>query len=115
MTAADPVGPVARQLVAYNARDLARFTAEFADDVTVYRLPATEPVLRGRDALAAYYAEHRFSLPDLRAEVLQRLVVGTKVVDHERLHGVRPEPYEIVAVYDVRDARIRAVWFHAAD
>lgn len=103
--------PVQRQLEAYNARDLARFVAEYADDVRVYRAPSGTPVLEGRTAFANHYATHRFNLPDLHAEVLSRMVVGNKVIDHERVSGVREQPFDAAVVYEVVDGLIRTVWF----
>ena len=41
----DPAAFAQRQLDAYNAHDLERFVAEYTDDVVVYRLPGTEPVM----------------------------------------------------------------------
>jgi putative hydrolase of HD superfamily len=108
----DVVAPVQQQLDAYNARDLAAFIAPYADDVRVYRPPAPEPVLVGHAAMAAHYAAHRFNLPGLHAEVLGRLVIGHKVIDHERITGIGPEPVQAVAVYQVQAGRIRTVWFH---
>ncbi len=107
----DAQDPVRRQLDAYNARDLARFVAEYADDVCVYRPPAAQPVLQGKQAFAAHYAAHRFNLPTLHAEVLSRIVVGNKVVDHERVTGVRDVPFDAAVVYEVVGGRIRTVWF----
>jgi hypothetical protein len=54
-------------------------------------------------------------LSGLRAEVLQRMVVGNCVIDHERVHGVREHPFEAAAVYVVADGRIDAVWFFSGD
>ena len=102
------------QLDAYNARQLDAFLACYADDVAVYRPPSAEPVLRGKAAVGAHYAANRFNLPGLHAELLGRLVVGNKVVDHERVHGVRPEPFEVIATYEVRDGRIAACYFFDA-
>lgn len=102
------------QLIAYNERNLDRFLACYAEDFALYRPPAAEPVLRGKAALAAHYANHRFNLPGLHAELLGRLVVGSKVFDHERVHGVRPEPFEVVASYEVRDGLIAAAYFFDA-
>ena len=34
-----------------------------------------------------------------------------KVIDHERVIGIRDGPMEAVAVYEVRDGLIRNVWF----
>jgi hypothetical protein len=44
----DPAGVVQRQLEAYNARDLRRSPRHFADDITIYRLPATQPAITGK-------------------------------------------------------------------
>jgi hypothetical protein len=106
---------VQQQLDAYNARDLDRFVAAYSDTVRVYRPPANEPVLAGREAFARFYATQRFHLPALRAEVLHRLVVGNCVIDHERVHGVREHPFEAAAVYVIADGLINAVWFFSGD
>ena len=110
-----PEAAVQHQLEAYNARDLARFLAVYSEDVRLYRLPATEPALVGKAALAEMYATQRFNLPDLHAELLNRMVIGNKVIDHERISGVREQPFEVAAVYEVIDGLIRNAWFYAAE
>jgi hypothetical protein len=107
----NPIDPVQRQLEAYNARDLQRFVAEYTDDVRVYRPPNPEPVLAGREAFGRHYAANRFNLPDLHADVVNRMVIGNKVVDHERIRGLGPEIVEAIAVYEVSRDKISAVWF----
>jgi len=103
--------PVQRQLEAYNARDLARFVAEYADDVQVFRPPNPEPALSGKPAFAEFYASKRFNLPKLHANVIQRIVAGNKVVDHERITGIEPGIVEAIAVYEVKGEFIARVWF----
>jgi hypothetical protein len=107
--------PVQRQLDAYNARDLARFVAEYTDDVQVFRPPAAEPVIEGKAALAEHYAAKRFNLPGLHAELVNRMVLGDKVIDHERITGLPGEerPVEAAAVYQVAGGLIRRVWFYS--
>ena len=103
--------PVQRQLDAYNAHDLERFVAEYADDVKVFRPPSAEPVLSGKKAFAEHYAKNRFNLPDLHAKLVNRIVSGNIVVDQESVTGLPGGPMAAVAVYEVIDDRIRNVWF----
>jgi hypothetical protein len=84
----DPEAVVQRQLEAYNARDLGRFLAEYSPEVRVYRPPASEPAIVGREALAAFYSTQRFNCAGLHAELLNRIVLGNKVIDHERITGL---------------------------
>jgi hypothetical protein len=107
----DPAGFAQRQLEAYNARDLDRFVREYTDDVVVYRLPSTEPVLRGKPAFAQHYRRNRFNLPRLHAEVVSRMVFGNKVIDHERVTGVTDQPMDVAAIYEVTPLGIARVWF----
>jgi hypothetical protein len=106
---------VQEQLDAYNARDLARFVAVYSDEVRVYRLPGREPTLVGKAALAELYATQRFNLPGLHAELVNHMVFGNKVIDHERISGVRDQPFEVAAVYEVVDGLIRTAWFYASE
>ena len=101
---------VQRQLEAYNARDLERYLAEFAEDIRLYRLPAAEPAISGKQAFGDFYAGERFNRPALHAELLNRMVLGNKVIDHERISGVRDAPFEMVVVYQVVDGRIAVMW-----
>ena len=110
---------VQRQLDAYNAHDLEAFVACFHDDVRLFRVPAngappSAPATAGKDALRAFYAEHRFSIPALRAELLGRLAAGDKVIDHERIHGLGERPTDMLAVYRIEAGLIVDVWFFTA-
>lgn len=108
----NPAEPVQRQLEAYNARDLERFVAEYTEDVQVFRPPRPEPVLSGKEAFSEHYGKNRFTLPSLNAEVVNRIVAGNKVVDHERISGLQEGIVEAIAVYEVVEGRIRTVWFY---
>jgi hypothetical protein len=106
-----PETTVQRQLEAYNAHDIERFAAAYAEDVQVFRPPAVEPVLLGKRAFAEHYSKNRFTIPELHATVVNRMVAGNKVVDHERIDGLGPEVVEAIVVYEVEDALIKKVWF----
>ena len=107
----DPAGFAQRQLDAYNDRDIDRFIAEYTDDVAAWRLGAAEPFLVGKAAFADHYRRNRFQLPDLRAELVQRMVFGNKVIDQERVTGVEATPMEVAAIYEVTPQGICRVWF----
>ena len=105
-----PADVVQRQLEAYNARDLEAFAATYADDVRLYRMPAVEPGVTGKEQLRTVYRQ-RFASPNLHAEIVTRIVLGNKVIDHERVVGIREHAIDAVAVYEVEDGLIRTVWF----
>jgi hypothetical protein len=98
------------QLEAYNARDLTKFLEYFAEEIEVTRMPNLEPSIKGKAALAEFYAKNRFHLPNLHADLVGRLVMGNKVFDHERIFGVQPEPFEMVVAYEVQKSLIVRLW-----
>ena len=114
LAAPDVREPVQRQLDAYNAKDLAAFCRCYHPDIAIYRMPASSPALQGLAALRQFYASERFTLPALRAEVLSRMVVGNKVIDHERVHGLSDTPSEVAVVYEVEAGLIKSAWFYPA-
>ena len=107
----DPAAFVQRQLEAYNAHDADDFAAQYTDDVALYRLPASEPFLQGNKPMRDHYATNRFTLPDLHAKVVNRMVIGNKVIDHEQVTGLPGGPVEVAAIYEVTPAGISKVWF----
>lgn len=112
----NPEAPVQRQLDAYNARDLARFVAEYSDDVVLYRPPEPQPIMAGKAAMAEHYGSKRFHLPGLYATLVSRMVVGNKVVDHERIVGIGESPVDAAVVFEVNpQGLICKVWFFGPD
>lgn len=110
-----PQAVVQRQLEAYNARDLQRFLAEYSEGIRVFRPPAALPAIVGKKAFGEFYATQRFNHAGLHAELVNRMVLGNKVIDHERIAGVREQPFEVVVVYEVRDGLIVCTWAYAAE
>lgn len=104
------VDVVQRQLEAYNARDLDAFAATYAPDIRIYRMPASEPAIVGMEELRKTYRA-RFESPNLHADIVNRIAAGNKVIDHERVVGIKEQPVEAIAVYEVVDGLIRTVWF----
>ncbi len=111
----DVIAPVARQFEACNRRDLPAFLACFAEDFRACRMPAEAPSLRGKAALSAFYAEHRFNRSALRAELIARTVLDSQAFDHERIHGLGEQPLESAAVFAVAAGQITTAWLCYAE
>lgn len=102
------------QFEAYNARDLAAFVACYSESVQVFRPPANAPTLVGKPAFSGFYATQRFNRPALRAELVNRMVFGNTVIDHERIHGIGEQPLEMAVVYLVQHGLIQTVHAYPA-
>jgi imidazolonepropionase-like amidohydrolase len=107
----NPEAVVQDQVDAYNARDIDRFVGTYAPDAVVMRLPSGEVAARGTDRLRETYGRLFGENPDLHCSVLERIVDGPIVIDHELVAGIRDRPYlHAVAIYRVEEGAIRAVW-----
>ena len=107
-----PAAVVQRQLDAYNARDLEALLAVYAPDARQYEHPA-RLLATGAEEMRARFAV-RFAEPNLHATLLQRIVLDSLVIDHERITRTFPEgpgSIEMVATYEVLDGRITRAWF----
>jgi len=109
-----PAAVVQRQLDAFNARDLDALLAIYADDAQMFEHP-DKLLARGTAELRARFAV-RFQEPDLHAALLQRIVSGDRVIDHERVTRTFPEgpgEIELVMIYEVTAGRIARAWLIA--
>ena len=82
----------------------------YADSVRIFRMPSTEPAIAGKAQLTDAYRA-RLSTPGLRADILSRILLGNKVIDHERIAGIGDHPIEALAIYEVSAGLIENVWF----
>ncbi len=102
---------VQRQLEAYNQRDLEVLLAVYADDAEMYEHPSTL-LAQGTAALRERFSV-RFQEANLHAQLLNRTVMGSHVVDHELVTRTFPEgpgTLELIMIYQVRAGRIARVW-----
>ncbi len=102
---------VQRQLDAYNARDIDALLAIYADDAQMFEHPA-KLVASGSTALRERFLV-RFAEPNLHARLLNRVVMGNIVVDHERVTRTfqdGPGTVELVMIYEVQDEKIAKAW-----
>src|SRR5215470_3958845 len=100
------------QLDAYNARNLERFLDCYAPDAVIED-GAGNVMMRGRDAMRAFYGQVFAQSPDLQCQIRQRIRVGQYVVDEEAISGLHLDgfPTEVhgAAVYRVEGGRIAHV------
>jgi hypothetical protein len=109
---ADAETVVQRQLDAYNARDVDAIVAIYADDAAQFEHPATL-LARGSAQLRERFAM-RFQDSKVHATLLRRIVMGSIIVDHERVTRTFPEgvgSIELIAMYEVQGGRIANAWF----
>jgi hypothetical protein len=99
------------QLDAYNAQDLDAHCSYFADDVVVADLNDAVS-LQGGAAYRERYAGVFAQFPQNRAELVNRIVIGDTVIDHERVsRGPEGPVFEVAAIYSIRDGKIARVDF----
>lgn len=110
MATLTPEQCVQLQLDAYNQRNLPLFLSAFAYDVRSYRLPDMSPLLAGKEAYGHFYATQRFIHEGLRAELVNRIVAGNKVIDHELIHGLDDRPVETAVMFVVEHGLISTVF-----
>lgn len=105
----DPEVIVQKQLDAYNARDIDRFLATYASDITLHNFPNTL-ITDGVDAMRKGYGRYFESTADLHAEIKNRIVIGNIVIDEEE---VTANGYisNAVAIYEIENGKISKVTF----
>lgn len=106
-----PADLAQRQLNAYNARDIDAFLEPYADDVELYNLP-DKLIGKGKDAMRKQYAGMFARTPVLHCQLVNRMVVGNTVVDHERVtFAADKAPTEAIAIYKIENGKIKKVYF----
>ncbi len=99
---------VQANLDAYNARDIEAFMRSFSADIALHGFHDSVPHTLGLDAIRVRYRELFDASPQLHSTIIKRIVLKHTVIDHERIVGRNgsPQPYELVLIYEVRDALI---------
>ena len=99
------------QLDAYNAQDVDALCRHFADDMAVADLNA-EPNLHGVTAFRERHIGLFAQFPQNRAELLSRVEIGNRVIDHERVfRSPDATPFEVAAIYTFAGDKIARVDF----
>lgn len=100
-----------QQLDAYNQRTIEAFLVPYADSVEVYTFP-NQLQYRGKAIMRQQYAAMFERLPALHCQLLNRIVMGNTVIDHELVtfNAAQP-PVQAIAIYTVAAGKIQRVHF----
>ena len=99
------------QLDAYNAQDLDAYLRFFTEDCVIADLNGAISSPNAA-AIRARYEKAFATFPQNKADLLNRIVVGNTVIDHERVvRAPGGETFEIIAIYTLRDGKIARVDF----
>ncbi|MBO6879569.1 nuclear transport factor 2 family protein [Winogradskyella sp.] len=108
-TSSNPEIIVNKQLEKYNERDIKGFVETYTEDIKLYKLPGTV-TLEGLSALKTEYGLFFQQTPDLNAEIVNRIVLGNKVIDKEKVI-INGQTFYAIAIYEVNDGLISKVTF----
>lgn len=107
----DPAILAQQQLDGYNARDIEAFLKPYAEDVKIYNFP-NELSMEGKETMRPIYTEMFEKVKDLHCEVTNRMVLGNKVIDHEKITGfIEGDYYYAIAIYTIENNKISEVRF----
>jgi hypothetical protein len=104
-----PVELADQQLLAYNAHNLEGFLAPYANDVEIYVLGSNKLQMKGKEEMRKGY-NFLNSPGKLHCNLINRIVQGNVVIDHEEILSDRGKFYG-VAIYEIKDGKIAKVWF----
>lgn len=105
----NPETIVNKQLEAYNKRDIEEFAKTYAKDIKLYMFPDNLTTDSNAELKKRYNTMFK-SVPDLNAEIMNRIVLGNKVIDKEKV-TINGKTFYAIAIYEVKDGLISKVTF----
>lgn len=100
---------VQKQLDAYNARDIDAFMATYTKDIVLINFP-NNVILKGQEKMKEGYASYFDTTPDLNCKIINRTVIGNKVIDEEYVTA-NHQNFSAVAIYEIENGKISKVTF----
>ena len=91
---------VERQVRAYNAHDLGEFIACYAETVVVEDADG-RVLIQGRAAMEEQYGRAFEASPNLQAEIVSRMRLGSYVIDEEYVTGRPDGDLHVIAIYRI--------------
>lgn len=113
---AEPEAVIARQLAAYNAKDIEAFMACWHEDAEMMAFPSGGLAHGAAEIRARHLL--RFEEKDLFARLMKRVSLGSTVVDREivtRNFPAGKARLDVLAIYEVIEGRIAKAWFKSGE
>ena len=108
-TTSNPESIVNKQLKTYNDRDIDAFVDTYSNDIKLYKFP-DKLISEGHDAIRKQYGSMFKKTPDLNAQIANRMVLGNKVIDKEKVTA-NGNVFYAIAIYEVKNDKILKVTF----
>jgi len=90
------------QLAAYNSHDLAGYLVHFTENVTGFDLDRGVQLFDGKPAMAEIY-RRLFDEGVIFCEIVNRMVLGSVVIDHEQLSKSGTPSGQAIVIYDLAE------------
>ena len=106
-----PFDVVDAQFQAYNDQDLEAFCSLYADDAALADFNGAITA-NGAEAIRARHEKLFADFPQNKAELKARVIIGSRVIDHELVARTPGgDTFEVAAIYTISDAKIVRVDF----
>jgi len=105
---------IQKQLDAYNNQNIEAFLACYAEDAVLAGLNG-EVTHRGLAAIRKRHEDLFYEFPKNHARLVNRIDLGTTVIDHEQVErSPGGDKFEVAAIYTIKDGKIARVDFARA-
>jgi hypothetical protein len=92
---------------AYNSGNARTFADLFEENAIAYEHP-NQIAQTGREEIYRRYIDVFAQFPQNHSEVLHRIVIKNRIIDHERVsRSPQSEPFEVVAIYEMGNVLIK--------
>jgi len=104
---------VQEQFDYYNEQNLPKFLELFSENVIVSNFNGSGPAIEGKENFTTTYERLFQDYPMNRAELLHRIVIRNRVIDHEKVFrsGGTSATFECVAIYTIENEKIVRIDF----
>ncbi|WP_226915902.1 nuclear transport factor 2 family protein [Pseudoalteromonas undina] len=113
----DPETVVQAQVEAYNAHDIELFASCYSSDIKMQHLTGDIAQTVGKKELVKAFQFLKTVPKGFKVTIENRVVNGPTVIDYERIEGLGEgrEDTLVVVIYEVRNGKIKNVWFPPAN